>query len=258
MNDSLFDLRGKAALVTGGSRGIGFMIARAYVEAGARVYIAARKAASCDEAARRLSEFGECRSLPADLATMAEVERLAAALAEREDGLHVLVNNAGTAWGDEIDTFPEKGWNKVVDLNLKAPFFLMQKLLPQLEAAARPDDPARVINLGSVDGLHMPIFKNYSYGAAKAGLHHLTRMLATHLAERHINVSAIAPGYFDTDMTQPMIDNMGLDALMDIVPQRRLGGYDDMAGVAVFLASRASAYVTGVTLPVDGGLTGAA
>lgn len=256
MNSDLFDIRDRVALVTGGSRGIGYMIARGFVTAGARVYIASRNAAKCEAAAAELSAVGACEALPADLARMEDVLALAATLAEREPALHILVNNAGTAWGDAVDTFPEKGWDKVMDLNLKSPFFLLQKLLPQLAAGASADNPAHVINLGSVDGLHNPIFENFSYAAAKAGLHHLTRMLASRLADRHICVNAIAPGYFDTDMTAPMVDNMGLAALMDIVPMRRMGQHADMAGVAQFLASRASAYVTGATLAVDGGLIG--
>jgi NAD(P)-dependent dehydrogenase (short-subunit alcohol dehydrogenase family) len=256
MTQNLFDISGKVALITGGSRGIGLMIARAYVAAGARVYISSRNAASCERAAAELSELGQCIALPADLSKLAEVERVATALSTRESALHVLVNNAGTAWGASIDAFPEKGWDKVMDLNLKSPFFLLQKLLPLLETAGRADDPARVINLGSVDGLHTPLFENFSYAAAKAAIHHLTRMLASHLAHRHITVNAIAPGYFDTDMTQPMVDSMGLDALMSIVPLKRMGADDDIAGVAVFLAARASAYMTGTTLPVDGGIIG--
>jgi NAD(P)-dependent dehydrogenase (short-subunit alcohol dehydrogenase family) len=256
MAEQLFDIRGKVVLVTGGSRGIGLMMAHAYVEAGARVYIVSRDATRCNAAAAELSALGECHSLPANLSDMAEINRLATVFKARENKLHVLVNNAGTAWGDSLDNFPEKGWDKVMDLNLKSPFFLMQKLLPLLEYAGQPNDPARVINLGSVDGLHTPLFENFSYAAAKSGIHHLTRMLAAHLASRHICVNAIAPGYFDTDMTQPMIEKMGLDALMAIVPLRRLGQGDDIGGVAIFLASRASAYISGTTLPVDGGLIG--
>jgi NAD(P)-dependent dehydrogenase (short-subunit alcohol dehydrogenase family) len=256
MGQNLFDISGKVALVTGGSRGIGLMIARGYLEAGAKVYISSRNAANCELAAKELSTLGECIALPADLSELEEVERIATTLATQESALHVLVNNAGTAWGSSIDAFPEKGWDKVMDLNLKSPFFLLQKLLPLLESAGRADDPARVINLGSVDGLHTPLFESFSYAASKAAIHHLTRMQSSHLAHRHINVNAIAPGYFDTDMTQPMLDSMGLDKLMSIVPQRRLGLGDDIAGVAVFLAARASSYITGTTLPVDGGLIG--
>ena len=257
MINELFSVAGKVALVTGGSRGIGLMMARGFVEAGARVYICSRKKAVCDAAAAELSELGTCISLPADLGKMSEVERLAAELSSREEKLHILVNNAGATWGGSIDAFPEAGWDKVMDLNVKSPFFLLQKLLPALERAARADDPARVINVGSVDGLHTPVFENFSYASSKAALHHLTRMLAAHLAKRHINVNCIAPGPFDTDMMRPMVDKMGLDGVTANVPMARMGDGKDAAGVAIFLASRASAYVTGTVLPVDGGLFGA-
>ncbi len=258
MSNALFDIRGKVALVTGGSRGIGRMIAQGYVEAGARVYITARKAEVCDATAAELSRHGECISLPADLGSYAEIERVAAAVAEREQALHVLVNNAGTSWGASIDDFPEKGWDKVMDLNLKTPFFLMQKLLPLLEGAASAEDPARVINVSSVDGMHTPIFENFSYAPSKAGLNHLSRMLAAHLAARHVTVNVIAPGPFLTDMMQPMVDSMGEDTILANVPLKRMGGQADAAGVAIFLASRASAFMTGVVLPVDGGIMGGA
>ncbi len=257
MINELFSVADKVALVTGGSRGIGLMVARGYVAAGARVYICSRKKEVCDAAAAELSELGTCISLPADLGKMSEVERLAAELSGREEKLHILVNNAGATWGGSIDAFPEAGWDKVMDLNVKSPFFLLQKLLPALERAARADDPARVINVGSVDGLHTPLFENFSYAPSKAALHHLTRMLAAHLAKRHINVNCIAPGPFDTDMMRPMVDKMGLDGVTANVPMGRMGDGKDAAGVAIFLASRASAYVTGTVLPVDGGLFGA-
>ncbi len=256
MSTALFSLAGKVALITGGSRGIGYMIARGYLEAGARVYISSRKAAACDAAAVELAAFGDCISLPADLAQMSEVERLAATLLGREERLHVLVNNAGTTWGATVDAFPESGWDKVMALNLKSPFFLLQKLLPAMERAASAEDPARVINIGSVDGLHTPLFENFSYAASKAALHHLTRMLAARLAARHIAVNAIAPGPFLTDMMKPMVSSMGQDTVVSNVPLKRMGGQDDAAGPAIFLASRAAAYVTGVVLPVDGGLFG--
>ena len=257
MIDELFSVAGKVALVTGGSRGIGLMMARGYVAAGARVYISSRKKDVCDAAAAELSKLGICLSLPADLGKMSEVERLAKELNGREDKLHILVNNAGATWGGTIDGFPEAGWDKVMDLNVKSPFFLLQKLLPALERAASVEDPARVINVGSVDGLHTPLFENFSYAPSKAALHHLTRMLAAHLAKRHINVNCIAPGPFDTDMMRPMVDKMGVAGVTSNVPMGRMGDGMDAAGVAIFFAARASAYVTGTVLPVDGGLFGA-
>ncbi len=257
MSRGLFDIAGKVAFISGGSRGIGFMMASAYVEAGARVYISARKAEQCGAAAASLAARGECIALPADLSRMDEIERVAAELTARETALHVLINNAGTQWGASVDAFPEKGWDKVLDLNLKSPFFLLQKLLPLLTAAAETDDPARVINVSSADGMHTPIFDNFSYAASKAGLNHVSRMLAAHLAARHITVNVIAPGPFHTEMLAPMVDLMGADTLLENVPLKRMGGADDAAGVAIFLAARASAYITGAVLPLDGGLIGA-
>ena len=257
MINELFSVAGKTALVTGGSRGIGLMIARGYVAAGARVYISSRKPDVCDAAAAELSQLGTCISLPADFGKMSEIERVANELMAREEKLHILVNNAAASWGSSIDAFPESGWDKVMDLNVKSPFFLLQKLLPLLERAGSATDPARVINIGSVDGLHSPIFENFSYAPSKAALHHLTRVVAGHLAKRHINVNCIAPGPFDTDMMRPMVAKMGLDVVTANVPMKRMGDALDAAGVAIFLASRASAYVTGTVLPVDGGLLGA-
>jgi len=256
ISKDLFTIRGKTALVTGGSRGIGLMIARAYVEAGVKVYITSRKSEACAVAEASLSKLGTCTALPADLSQMGEIDRLVDELTARENVLDVLVNNAGATWGADVDSFPEDGWDKVMDINLKAPFFLTQKLLPLLEAAASEKDPARVINIGSADGLHNSLFKNFSYGPSKAGLHHVTRNLAAHLAARSITVNVIAPGPFATDMMKPMIDRMG-GAIVAQVPLNRLGAQDDAAGIAIFLAARASAYITGAVIPVDGGLIAA-
>ncbi len=252
----LFSIEGKTALITGGSRGIGLMMARAYVEHGAKVYISSRKAEACDAVASELSAIGECIALPADLSQMDEVERLAHELSEREPQLHVLINNAGATWGGTIDEFPEKGWDKVMDLNVKSVFFLTQKLLPLLDAAASAADPARVINIGSVDGLHLSKFENFSYSPSKAAVHHLTRMTATHLASRNITVNAIAPGPFETTMMAPMIEQMG-DSIRAAVPLQRFGQPADAAGLAIFLGARASAFITGTVIPLDGGIIGA-
>jgi len=249
---SLFSISDKIALVTGGSRGIGLMIARGYVEAGATVYITSRKRDVCDAVADELSEVGRCISLPSDLSTMEGVTFLAREISEREPKLHILVNNAGAAWGEPIETFPEKGFDKITDLNLKSLFFLTRDLLPLLERAATANDPARVINIGSIDGLRVPFIENFSYAAAKAGVHHLTRMLAVHLGGRMITVNAVAPGFFPSKMTQVLLENYR-ESFERACPLGRIGQPADMAGIAIFLASRAASYINGAVIPVDGG-----
>ena len=250
---NLFDLSGKTAVVTGGSRGIGLMIARGLLEAGARVYISSRKAGACAAAESQLRQYGTVAAVPADLSTEAECQRLAREVGKREQVLNVLVNNAGATWGAPIEEFPAAAWDKVVDLNLKSPFFLTRAFLPMLAAGGTHDDPARVINIGSIDGLHVPPLPTYSYSASKAGLHHLTRVLARELGPRHITVNAVAPGPFESRMMAATLESFG-DEIAAAAPLGRIGRPDDMAGAAVYLSSRAGAYVTGAVIPVDGGL----
>jgi NAD(P)-dependent dehydrogenase (short-subunit alcohol dehydrogenase family) len=249
----LFSIRGKVALVTGGSRGIGLMIARGYVEAGAKVYISSRKKEVCDQTAARLSEIGDCISVPGDVSTVAGCKHLADELSASEPALHILVNNAGAAWGAPLEEYPESGYDKVMDINVKGLFFLTQHLLPLLEKAATPGDPARVINIGSIDGLKVPRVENYAYGPSKAAVHHLTRVLAVKLGPRNTTVNAIAPGPFESRMTRWMLDNFQKEIEAQC-PLGRIGSPPDMAGVAIYLASRAGAYVNGVVIPVDGGI----
>lgn len=250
----LFDVSGKVALVTGGGRGIGLMIARGFVENGVKTYVASRKLEECEAASAELSKLGTCIAIRADLGTLDGVNGLAKAIAERESKLHVLVNNAGANWAAPIDEFPESGWDKVVDLNLKAPFFLTRALLPQLRAGATAEDPARVINVASIDGLHVPGFETYAYSSSKAGLVHQTRVLARRLAPEHVTVNAIAPGPFESKMMAETIKHFG-EVIRKTNPRGRIGEPSDMAGVALYLASRAGSYVTGICIPVDGGIS---
>ena len=253
----IFDISGKVALITGGSRGIGEMIAEGFVAFGVKTYISARKAETCDAAAARLSMQGECISIPADLSTTDGITELADEIKTRESRLDVLVNNAGASWGAPIEEFPESGWDKVMDINVKGPFFLTQALLPLLEAAASAEDPARIINVGSIDGLNVSRLGTYSYGPSKAAIHHLTKTFASHLAARNITANAIAPGPFPSKMTAGIAATMGEEIRMG-VPLKRWGEPADMAGVAIYLASRAGAYVSGAVIPVDGGITASA
>jgi NAD(P)-dependent dehydrogenase (short-subunit alcohol dehydrogenase family) len=251
MND-YFTLEGRVALVTGGSRGIGEMIAEGFLRAGARVYISARKASECEETARRLGALGPCIALPGDVSGAAGARAMAAHYLKHEDRLDILVNNAGAAWGEAFDTFPESGWDKVMDLNVKTPFFLTQALHGALKAAATRERPAKVINIASVDGISVNMQETYSYAASKAGLIHLTKRMALRLIEDHIVVNAIAPGAFASSMNKLARDHA--DEVAKIVPAGRVGTREDMAGSAIYLASRAGDYVVGGTLVVDGGI----
>ena len=248
----LFSLKGRTALITGGSRGIGRMIAAGFLAQGARVYISARKAAVCDQTAKELSAHGFCVSLPGDVVTVEGANALAAAFAAREEKLDILVNNAGAAWSAEFDLFPESGWDKVVDTNLKAPFFLTQALITQLRKAGQTHC-AKVINIASIDGISVNPMETYSYAASKAGLIQLTRRMALRLIKDNIVVTAIAPGAFASDMNREARDHG--DEVSAHIPAGRIGTDEDMAGAAIYLASRAGDYVVGSTLVVDGGVT---
>jgi len=250
----LFSVRGKVALVTGGSSGIGLMIAQGYVEAGARVYISSRKKDVCDAVAADLSRSGACIAIPADVATTEGRAALVDEIGRREKGLDILVNNAGAAWGAPLGQYPESGFRKVMTLNAEAVFFLTQSLLPMLEAAGKAEDPARVINIGSIDGIRAPELDHYAYSASKAAVHQMTRVLAVKLGGRHITVNAIAPGPFESRMTRWVLEH-ARDALVGHCPLGRIGTPPDMAGIAIFLASRAGAYLTGTVIPVDGGIS---
>ena len=247
----LFSLEGRTALITGGSRGIGRMIAEGFLRQGARVYLSARKAEACNATAAELSGIGPCFSLPADVSTVAGVAGLVAAYLTRESALDILVNNAGAAWGAPFDEFPEQGWDKVVDLNLKTPFFLTQALHAALKAGAARR-PAKVINIASIDGQSVNPQETYSYAASKAGLIHLTKRMALRLVQDGIVVNALCPGAFASEMNRAARDQA--EAVAARIPARRIGVADDMAGAAIYLASRAGDYVVGTTLTVDGGL----
>lgn len=251
---NLFRLDGRVAMVTGGSRGIGRMIAAGFVAQGAKVYISSRKAAACEETAAELGEH--CIALPQDISTVDGCKALAAKLAEHEDGLDILVNNAGAAWGVAFEDFPENGWDKVMDLNVKSPFFLTQALHPMLKVAATPERPGKVINITSIDGLRLNAWETYSYHASKSALIYLTKRMAARLIRDSINVTSIAPGAFASEMNRAARDH-GAEVAKGI-PARRIGVDEDMAGAAIYLASKAGDYVVGETIAVDGGLVNAA
>jgi len=260
--ENLFSIKGKVAVVTGGSRGIGEMIAAGFLANGAKVYISSRKADACHATAKRLVEKfgGECVGLPANLAELSGVDTLTQELKSREQQVDILVNNAGVSWGAGLEEFPEIGWDKVMNTNVKGVFFLTQRLLPLLEAGATPEDPARVINVGSIDGIKTPVFDTFSYGPSKAAVHALTRQLASHLVKRNIIVNAIAPGPFPTWMLSTGVGGGGdvettdWDAVGRVNPRGRVGTPEDIAGLAIFLSSRAGAFTVGEVISCDGGI----
>jgi len=254
MSESIFSIKGKVALVTGGTSSIGYMIAEGLVKHGAKVYVASRKADACAKTAEALSEFGECIGIAADLSTEQGCLDLVAQLQEREPKLHVLVNNAGVTWGAKLEEYPAEAWDKIQNLNVKSAFVMTQKLLPMLEAAGNEADPARVINITSVAGQVTASMLAYAYGPSKAALNHLTKILAGELAARCITVNAIAPGVFPSRMTKfAMKDEASVQAQNEAVPLKRMGQPQDMEGLAVFLSSPASAYITGSVICLDGG-----
>ncbi|GAC1542006.1 MAG: SDR family oxidoreductase [Acidimicrobiales bacterium] len=250
----LFSVEGKVALVTGGSQGIGLMIARGLVEAGAKVYINSRKEAVCAEAVAELTPLGLCWALPGDVAQEAEVHRLVGEIEARGEGLDILVNNAGTAWGGPLESYPDTAWDKVFGLNVRAVFNLSRACIPLFERNSSPADPGRVINIGSIDGFRVPELENYAYSASKAAVHHLTRVLSQRLAPKNITINAIAPGPFPSKMMASTLAATG-DAWRAKNPMGRLGEGDDIAGATIYLASRAGAYVTGQVIAVDGGFS---
>ena len=256
-----FSIEGKVALVTGGSRGIGEMIAAGFLLHGAKVYISSRKASVCNATANSLSEKyrGTCISFPADCSRLDGIESLVSRISKRESSLDILVNNAGASWGASLDEFPELGWDKVMDTNVKGIFFMIQKCLPLLRASATAEDPARIINIGSIDGIKTPRFENFSYGPSKAAVHHLTRQASAHLVKEHIIMNAIAPGPFPSWMLSTGVggggdvENTDWEAVGRENPRGRVGTMEDIAGLAIFLCSRAGAYTVGATITCDGG-----
>jgi len=252
---NLFDIEGKVALVTGGSRGIGLMIAEGLIDAGVKVYVSSRKKDVCDEVAARLSEKGNCVSIPADISTLEGITGLVEEIKTKESKLDILVNNAGVTWGATFEDFPDKAWDRVLNLNVRAPFNLTQQLLPLLKESGSNEDPARVINIGSIAGFQAESIQAFSYGPSKAAIHQLTKMLAGELARHKITVNCIAPGPFPSQMTAFALNNESSRKMMENqVPLGRIGERDDVAGLVIYLTSRAGAYMTGNVIPLDGGM----
>ena len=252
--DEIFSVKNKVAVVTGGSRGIGEMIASAYLANGARVYITSRKADICDAKAIELSERydAQCISLPSDLSSVEGIDSFVRDVESLEESIDILVNNAGAAWAEPIDQFTERGWDKVMDLNVKSVFFSTQKFLPLLRKSASQDDPARVINIGSIDGIGTPVFETYPYSASKASVHHMTRVLAARLVKENILVNAIAPGPFPSDMLGAAVEH-NYEGIISRNPVHRMGRAEDVGGLAIYLSSKAGSYTVGETITCDGG-----
>ncbi len=252
---NLFDVSGKVAVVTGGSSGIGAMMARGLLENGAKVYITARKEERLKAMAEELSAYGECIAISADMSKLEGIEAFVAAVSEQEDKLDILINNAGANWAAPIDQFPESGWDKVMDINIKSIFFATQKFIPLLKASGTADDPARVINIASINGIRNSGMPTYAYSASKSGVIHLTTHLATDMAAWNINVNAIAPGFFPSNMTKQIVENEAMTkAAIAQIPRGRAGKPEDIAGTALYLSSEASARLTGQTIALDGGM----
>lgn len=249
----LFSVAGKIALVTGGSRGIGKMIAESLVRGGASVYISSRQAEACQQTAKELSEYGNCIAIPEDLSAGTGIQNLVEKLTQQQKQLDILVNNAGATWGGSLDKYPESAFDKVLNLNLKSPFMLIQALLPLMTKGSTSEDPSRIINIGSINGIRVSEHA-YAYGVSKAGLHHLTQTLAHELASIPITVNAIAPGPFPSKMMAFVLDDENArQALIDTIPLKRIGNLEDMMGITLFLTSRAGSYITGQIIAVDGG-----
>lgn len=251
--NELFGVAGKTVLVTGGSRGIGRAITEAFVKAGAQVFICSRDLESCQSLAEEMRAFGSCTALGCNIAKDEDRKRFVAELRGKVSSLNVMINNAGALWAAPIADYPESGWDKVFDLNVKGTFFLVKELLPLLEAGGRHGDPARIINVGSIDAFHIPQHETYAYTSSKAALHQLTKHLAAQLASRNISANVIAPGLFPSKMLAATLERKGVDNVVAPIPLKRLTGDADMAGAAIYLASKAGAYVTGAVVPVDGG-----
>lgn len=257
MLQELFNLEGKTALVTGGANGMGRMIAEGLVAAGARVMVTSRKAADAEGAAKGLSGAQKAIGIAADLTTADGCAALVEQVRQESDTLDILINNAGRTWGNDLESFPDRGWDTVWPINVQTPFRLVRDLLPQLKAGASDGDPARVINIGSISGKAIEPLRAYSYVASKAAIHHLSRALAADLFMHNITVNAIVPGYFPTHMTDHMRDDeSAMTDLISRIPLGRMGTPQDIAGACIFLSSRAGAYITGAELVVDGGMAG--